>query len=76
MWPASWIIDIYSFYYSDINLFLIDYACYKLCNIWLILFENNSRSYDYTGASYWRKNTAVAIAQGRVGDRWQFEKAN
>ena len=24
--------DISSFYYADINLFLIDYACYKLCN--------------------------------------------
>ena len=35
MWPASWSTDISSFYYSDINLFLIYYACCKLCNSWL-----------------------------------------
>ena len=34
-----------SFYCLDINLFLIDCACCKLCNIWLLLFENNYRSY-------------------------------
>ena len=55
MWPASWRTDISSFYYSDINLLLINYACCKLCNIWLLLFENNSSSYRYTGASHWRK---------------------
>ena len=47
MRPASWSTDI--FYYSDINLFLIDYGCCKLCDIWLLLFENNSRSYHYEG---------------------------
>ena len=45
MWLAPWSTDISSFYYSDINLFLIDYVCCKLCNIWLLLLENNSRSY-------------------------------
>ena len=30
------------FYYSDINLILIDYAWCKVCNIWLLLCENNS----------------------------------
>ena len=25
------------------------YACCKLCNIWLLLFENNCMSYRYTG---------------------------
>ena len=57
-----------SFYYSDINLFLIDYASCRLCNIWLLLFENNSRSYQYTGASHWRKNIVAVITQDRVTD--------
>ena len=34
----------FSFFYSDINLFLIDYAWCKLCNIWLLLCESNSKS--------------------------------
>ena len=67
-WPASWGTDISLFYYSDINLFLIDYACCKLCNIWLLLFENNSRSYHYSGASHWRKNIVAVITQDRVID--------
>ena len=42
MRPASWSTGISSFYYSDSNLFLIDYSWCKLCNIWLLLpFENN-----------------------------------
>ena len=68
VWPTSWSTDISSFYYSDINLFLIAYACYKLCNIWLLLFENNSRSYNFTEASNWRKNIASVITQDRVID--------
>ena len=44
MWPASLSTDISSFYYSDINLFLIDYTWCKLYNIWLLRCENNSRS--------------------------------
>ena len=68
MSPASWSHDISSFYYSDINLFLIDYACGKLCNIWLLLFRNNSRSYHYTGASHWMKNIVAVITQDRVID--------
>ena len=68
VWPTSWSTDISSFYYSDINLFLIAYACYKLCNIWLLLFENNSRSYKFTEASNWRKNIASVITQDRVID--------
>ena len=66
MW-ASWSTDISSFYYSDINLFLIDYACCKR-NIWLHLFENNSKSYHHTGASHWRKNIVAVITQDRVID--------
>ena len=40
------------YHYSDINLFLIGYDCCRLCNISLLLFENNSRSNHYTGASH------------------------
>ena len=61
MSSASWRIGIYSFYYSDINLFLTDYACCKLCNIWLLLFESNFRSYHYAGASHWRKSIVAVI---------------
>ena len=68
MWPASWSTDISSFYYSDINLFLMDYICCKLSNIWLILFENNSSSYHHTGASHWRKNIVAVITQDMVID--------
>ena len=68
IWPASWSNDISSFYYSDIYLFLIYYACCKLCNIWLLLFENNSRSCQYTGASHWRKRIVAVITQNRATD--------
>ena len=68
MRPASWSTDMSSFNYSDINLFLINYSCCKLCNIWLLLFENNSRSYHYTGASLWRKNIVAVITQDRMID--------
>ena len=47
-----------------INLFLIDDAWCKLCNIWLLLCENNSRG-KYCCSYY-----------SRQGDTWQFEKAN
>ena len=47
-------------------MFLIDHACCKLCNIWLLLFENNSRSYHCTGASHWRKNIVAVTTQDRV----------
>ena len=66
IWPASWKADISSFYYSDINLFLIHYACCRLCNTWLLLFEDSSRSYHFAGASHWRKNIAAAITQDRM----------
>ena len=65
---AFWSTDISSFYYSVTNLFLIDYVCCKLSNIWLLLFENNSRSYHYTGASHWRNNIVAVITQDRVID--------
>ena len=47
-------------------IFLIDHACCKLCNIWLLLLENNSRSYHCTGVSHWRKNTVAVTTQDRV----------
>ena len=60
-----------------INLFLIDYACCKLCNILLLLFENNSRSSHYTGASHWRKNIVGVITQDRViGDNLKRQTEN
>ena len=68
MWLAFWSSDISSFYCSGINLFLVDYTCCKLCNIWLLLFRNNSRSYHYTGASHWRKNIITDITQDKVID--------
>ena len=60
--------DIFSFYYSDMNLFLVDYACRKLGNIWSLLFENNSRIYHDTGsgASHWRKNIVTVIIQDKA----------
>ena len=68
MWLAFWSSDISSFYCSGINLFLVDYTCCKLCNIWLLLFRNNCRSYHYTGASHWRKNIITDITQDKVID--------
>ena len=68
LYVTSLSTDVSSFYYSDINLFLIDYACCKLCNIWLLLFENNFSSYHYTGASHWRKNIVAVVTQDRVID--------
>ena len=44
MGPASCSTDTSSFYYSEINLFLIDDTWCKLSNIWLLLCENNTRS--------------------------------
>ena len=66
MWPASWRTTISSCYYSDINLFLIDYVWFKLCNTWLLLFKNNSRSYHCTGAWHWKKNIVAVITQDKV----------
>ena len=51
-----------------ILLFLIDYVCCKLCNVWLLLFENISMSYHYTGASHWRKNIVAVVTQDREID--------
>ena len=67
LYVTSWSTDISSFFFFfDINLFLIDYAFCELCNIWLLLFENNSRSYHYRGTSHWRKNIVAVITQDRV----------
>ena len=62
MWPTSWSPDISSFYCSDINKFLIDYAWCKLWNKWLLLFENNSRSLTL------EENIVAVITQDMVID--------
>ena len=56
---------IYLHFIILILMFLIYYACCKQCNIWLLLFENNSRSYYCTRASHWRKNIVVVITYRR-----------
>ena len=74
MWPASWSNGISQFYYSDINLFLIDAAWYNLCNIWLLLWENNSRSirsYQYRSLTLEEKYCCGNYS--RQGQRWRFE---
>ena len=77
IWPASWKADISLFYYSDINLFLIHYTCCRLCNTWLLLFEDSSRSYHFAGASHWRKNIAAVITQDRmINDNWKRKIKN
>ena len=68
MWPASSSTDISSFYCSDINLFLIDYTWCKLCNIRLLLFENNSRSINIQELNTGGKEIVAVITQGRVID--------
>ena len=68
MWPASSSTDISSFYCSDINLFLIDYTWCKLCNIRLLLFENNSRSTNIQELNTGGKEIVAVITQDRVID--------
>ena len=57
-----------------ILMFFIYDAWCKLCNIWLLLCENNSWSITIpelnTGGKY------CCNYYSRQGDRWQFEKAN
>ena len=66
-----WYILILLFWYY---LFLIEDALRKLCNIWLLLCESNSRSITlpelHAGGKYY------CSYYSRQGDRWQFEKAN
>ena len=68
MWPASSSTDISSFYCSDINLFLIDYTWCKLCNIRLLLFENNSKSINIQELNTGGKEIVAVITQDRVID--------
>ena len=68
MWPASSSTDMSSFYCSDINLFLIDYTWCKLCNIRLLLFENNSRSINIQELNTGGKEIVAVITQDRVID--------
>ena len=62
MWPTSWSPDISSFYCSDINLFLTDYAWCKLCKKWLLLFDSNTRSLTL------EENIVAVITQDRLID--------
>ena len=57
------------FYYS-----LTDDAWRKLCNIWLLLCENNSRSITILELNTWIKYCYSYYS--RQGNRWQFEKTN
>ena len=55
-------------------MFLIDDAWVKLCNIWLLILDNNSGSITKpdlnTGGKYYCSYCPTQ------GDRWLFEKAN
>ena len=63
-------------YCSDINLFLIDYAWCELCNKWLLLFDNNTRSLTLEEKHWYPIILSWAvIAQDRIIG-YQFEKAN
>ena len=54
-------------YYSDINLFLIDDAWRKVCNIWLLLCEINSRLSLYQSLTL-KENIVAVISQDRMID--------
>ena len=65
MWPASWRNGIYLFHCFEKNLFLTDYALRELCNIWLLLFENNFKGITIQG-EHWRNNIFAVITHARV----------
>ena len=65
MWPASWKNGISLFHCFDSNLFLTDYALQELRNIWLLLFENYSKSITIQG-DHWRNNIFAVITHARV----------
>ena len=69
MWLTSWSPDISSFFCSDINLYFVDHAWCKLCNKWLLLFENSTRTKT-------QEEKHCCSYYSRLGDRWQFEKGN
>ena len=60
-----------SFDYSHVNLFLIDYVCHTVCNIWVLLFKNNSTNCHCTGTSEKKtrkRKIGAVITQDRVID--------
>ena len=57
--------NISLFYYSDVNLLLIDYACCKLCNIYGCPSSRTTPGDHYTEASRWGKNIVAVITQKR-----------
>ena len=72
---SFWSTDTSQFYYSDINLFLIYDACCKLCNAWLLLCQNNSRSITILELNIGRKYCCSYYSR-QVITYWQFEKFN
>ena len=74
MWPASWRTDTFKFYYSDINLFLIEDGQRKLRNTWLLLCDDNSRGISVpelnTGEKYY------CSYYSKQGDISQLGKTN
>ena len=67
-----------NFYYFDINLFLIDDAWCKLCNIWLLLCEISSRSITIPQFNTGGKHCYVAVVtEGRmIDDNWKKQTKN
>ena len=76
LWPASWSADISYFCCSGINLFLIYDAWWKLCNIWLFLCENNSRSITIQELNNERKILLQLLLKIVTKIVTQFEKVN
>ena len=48
------------FYCFDINVFSIDYAQWEMCNVWRLLFKDNSRSITIQEL-HWRNNIVAVI---------------
>ena len=70
MCPASWSHDILPLIILML-MFLIDYVCHTVCNIWVLLFKNNSTNCHCTGASEKKtrkRKIGVVITQDRVID--------
>ena len=49
LWPTSWGTNISSFYCSDVNLFLIDYAWWKLLQWMIALFQEKHQELNTGG---------------------------
>ena len=70
MCPASWSHDILPLIILML-MFLIDYVCHTVCNIWVLLFKNNSTNCHCTGTSEKKtrkRKIGAVITQDRVID--------